>query len=375
MKIKGLLIKLTSLALAAVCSLSFISCSKDIFSGVESTEDELRVVGKVGDYEVCYDELYYLIMSCKDIMKGKYGSDIWKTEASAAEYADELCDMVMERITANYAVFIFSEENGIKTPLKNKEIVEAVNDKINYTLYEIASNNGIEVTMDEKLNGDIVYNYEAGGVALAEKIFKEALDETYLTERAMRISIAAETAFSMLVNSLSGKGEIIYSDADIEKFMLSDEFICTKHVFVSGLSEESLNRASAALTELHAGTPMDNLIAGKYNDDVTATPDGYYFTRGEMESAYEEAAFSLNEGEFSGIVATDIGYFIIERCEKSTSHMLANISTYSKQIIYAQVNDLVSERQAKLSLELSDFGKSLEFYKIAVSEENKGDIK
>ena len=375
MKKKNVFIKLLSLSLAALCALSLVSCSKDLFKGVESSEEDLRVVGTVGDYEVCYDELYYLIMSCKDIMKTKYGNDIWKTEASAKEYADELKDMVMERVTANYAVLILCEEYGFKKPLKNKDIVEKVNDQINSTLYEIATGNGISVTLDESLSGELVYKYEKGGRDKAEKIFKEALEETYLTERVMRLTMAAEAAFGELTNILTEKKELLYSDADVKKFMLSDEFICTKHIFIEGLSDESLNKANEVLAELRSGTPIENLIAGKYNDDVTATPEGYYFTRGEMEEAYENASFALKEGEISNAVKTDIGYFIIQRCEKSTQYMLGNMSVFSQQIIYAQVNTKVTERQAKLALNMSEFGKSLEFYKIAVAEENKGDNK
>ena len=373
MKKSFLFIKLISVILAAACILPLASCKKDLFKDVESTEDDLRVVGTVGGYEVYYDELYYLIMTCKDIMKAKYGEGIWKDETTAAAYSDELRDMVMERITANYAVLTLCEEYGFEEPLKNKDVIDNVNEQINSILYSLAIQNGIEVTLDESLSGDLTYKYEKGGKAKALELFNEALKETYLTERVMRLTLATEASFSELTSIMTGeKNEIIYSDADIEAFMLSDEFICTKHVFIEGLSEESLSRAKAVLDELRLGTSIESLIGGKYNDDVTAPSEGYYFTRGEMESAYEEAAFSLKAGEISDIVKTDIGYFIIKRCEKSTNYMLSNIATFSQQIIYAKANAKVAERDARLSLELSAFGKTLEFYKIAVAEESKG---
>lgn len=375
MKKNKVIIKLISLTLSAVCLLSLVSCSNDLFKGVESTEDELRVVGTVGNYEVHYDELYYLVMSCNDIMKSSYGKDIWKDEATAKEYADELEAMVMERITTNYAVLLLCEEYGLKEPLKNKDIIEGVNDQIEATLYELAVYGGISVTIEESLSGEITYKYEKGGKNKAREIFKEALEETYLTERVMRLTLATELAFNQLTNLLIESKEIVYDDNGIEEFMFSDKFICTRHIFVSGTSDESLAKAEAALAELKAGVPMENLIAGQYNDDVTAPDAGYYFTLGEMEESYETAAFALKLGEISDIVKTDKGYFIIQRCEKSSSYMLGNISAFAQQIINAQVNVKLSELHSTLSLEKSEFGSSLEFYKIAVIEENKGDKK
>lgn len=373
MKRTKIFIKLISLLLSAVCALSLMSCSKGLFDDMDASEEELRAVGKIGDYEVCYDELYYLIMSCKDIMKAKYGNGIWKDEAVAAEYADELEAMVLERITANYAVLTLCEEYGFEDPLENKDIVESVYDEIDGILYSLAIQNDIPVTLNESLTGELIYDYEKGGRDEALNLFRKALEETYLTERVMRLTLATETAFKKLSDILTGeKNEIIYSDTDISSFMLSDEFICTRHIFVEkGSSEESRALAEEALEMLRNGTSMELLIGSKYNDDVTAPSEGYYFTYGEMDEAYESAAFALEEGEISDIVETDDGFFIIKRCEKSSSYMMSNIATFTEQIIYAKVNIKVSARQAELRLELNDFGSSLEFYRIAVAEEVK----
>ena len=122
---------------------------------------------------------------------------------------------------------------------------------------------------------------------------------------------------------------------------------------------------------------MDELMGSKYNEDVIfSTKPALYFTRGEYDKKYEDAAFALRVGQVSGIVETEDGFYIIERCEKSSSYMLGNFEVFAQQIIYALVNQRVEAKQNSLSLEMNEFGSSLDFVKIAVEGEiSKGESK
>lgn len=50
-------------------------------------------------------------------------------------------------------------------------------------------------------------------------------------------------------------------------------------------------------------------LAAEYNEDETMT---YSFARGEMAKAFEDAAFSLDEGKISDVIETESGYHVIK---------------------------------------------------------------
>ena len=357
---------------------SLISCggAKSVTDGAESTEEELRVVGTVGKYEVSFDEYRYVVLSCKDIMAAKYGEDIWKDEATAATYEDELLKMVSERITANYAVLTLCDEYGYTDALSNKDAIKTVNMQIEELLCMYAYTFGIAVEVSEKGDGTLKYKYEAGGIDKVYKYFREDLAYEYLTERVMRLTLGVEYSFERLMTILTTEKDlVIYRSDDIEEFMYSDNFICTRHVFVQNDPGESIDenrqKAETVLDMYREGATMDSLIGGKYNDDVTTSYFGAYFTRGEMDKAYEDAAFALEVGQVSGIVETADGFYIIERCEKNTEYMIQNFETFADQITYAIINDMVRTRQAELKIELNEYGSSLVLHKIPTTRIEK----
>ena len=78
-----------------------------------------------------------------------------------------------------------------------------------------------------------------------------------------------------------------------------------------------------------------------------------------MLAAYEEAAFSLKVGEYSGIVETESGFYIIQRLPIEESYILDNFNQLSAQYKYAVVNSDIAAKRAALSFVANDFGKSL----------------
>ena len=77
-------------------------------------------------------------------------------------------------------------------------------------------------------------------------------------------------------------------------------------------AEDKQAKAQSILDRINAGKDFDALLK-EFNEDTGEPDAGYTFTEGQMDSAFEEAAFALNIGEVSGVVKGTNGYHIIKR--------------------------------------------------------------
>lgn len=358
-------VRATALLLVLITALSsLVGCSRHVTDGAVSDPDDLRVVGTVGGYEVLYDEFRYVVLSCKSILSDKYGKDVWSDPEAAAALLPTLEEMVAERITANYAVLLLCDANGHTNALSDKDAVRYVNETVDEAIYMHARAAGLEVEVKKKGLDKVSYKYGKGALDKAKELYKKSLAEYYITERVMRLTLGVEHAFSKLSEILTyTKGEIIHKSEDIEAFMKSDEFICTRHVFIEKSDKVDREAAKKLAEEAYGkyldGASFDSLVGSKYNSDMTMPYNGYYFTRGEMDEAYEEAAFALGVGDVSEIVETDSGFFIIQRYPKDNAYMVENLEAFANQIVYSLVDRKVRALQSSLILEKNEFGRSL----------------
>ena len=65
------------------------------------------------------------------------------------------------------------------------------------------------------------------------------------------------------------------------------------------------------------GEDFDTLM-NEFTEDpgIAQNPDGYTFKKGELVSAFEEKAYSMNVGDVSEPVLSEYGYHIIKLMEK-----------------------------------------------------------
>lgn len=96
---------------------------------VKRTDEQSRVVGHVGKYDIHYDEFSYLVRLHGADVEYKYGEIDWASGSSAAvKYTEYVEKKVLEDIKKNYTVLTLCEQYGIDTD--SKEINKEINEKI-----------------------------------------------------------------------------------------------------------------------------------------------------------------------------------------------------------------------------------------------------
>ncbi len=334
---------------------------------IDPTDDEKRVVGAVGDFDIYYDELRYLTLTYRDQLADKHGKDIWKTAESAAPYIEELRTLVYESITANYAAMTLAEQNGISadngavekyTKVKLDEIAA------NLTLM-LMSSHGSSQDKNDTAPVDDDYTPSDDEVNQA---YRDQLAAMYLSDRYVRFTFSVDGCIEQLVIKYEKDGKLYTSDEDVEKYIKS-KFCRTLHVFVRNDKGESIEdnraRAEEVLAELEGGKSFNSMVGSKYNDDLmTTTVHGHYFGRGEMDAAYEDAAYALELGEHSGVIETEAGFYIIKRLPLEDDYINTYFEELKSQYKYSVVNSDIAEVRRELTFLPNELGSSIELWSI-----------
>ena len=69
-------------------------------------------------------------------------------------------------------------------------------------------------------------------------------------------------------------------------------------------------------------------------------------------------------------VQTEDGFYILQRQPLDQDYLVANLVELMQRYQYASVESLVRDLQKELTVELNDFGKSLDLLAITMAEEN-----
>ena len=309
-------------------------------NSLKPTEQDLKVVGTVGEYEVTYDSLRYFVINYKNTLGDKYKNAATDPEVKAALEAD-LLDYVKSTITRNYAIMELCSYYSLDI---NED---AILDKL-----------------EKEIDAMIV---KCGG----KKDYKDALDDEYMTDRFfreyMQLSIALNELTYILADDL---GEIPGTNEEIMDFLLSDEFIHTRHICIykDGADDEAKRtKLEMVLEKLNNKEDDFESLIGRYSEDYQDTGKGYYFTKGEFDEIYENASFALSDEEYSDVIETSYAFYIIKRYTKDDTdeeYFKKNFEALTQQIQYALTYNKVFEMQEKMTFELNDYGKSLVLYDI-----------
>ncbi len=317
---------------------------------IKRTDEQAEVVGKVGDYDVYYDEFSYLVSIHKADIEYKYGTVNWNGNSDFANKCKEfVMQDVLEDIEKNYIVLTLCEQNGIDTDSKhiNREV-----------------NQQIKTVIKEEFDGK-------------RSAYKEWLSENNLSDAYYRFVWKVALLEEDLLDKLIEDGaHIEYSEKNLPDFVEyakeNDEFMCTTHVYypkwykdykrdengdivsyLKNVAEKTSSLAQSTAQVLSEITDNSQRYAAindyigscaYYVEDITmANTDAVYFTRGLMGDEYESATAALDEYGVSGVVEIDEGYFVIMRLPKDEDY----IDRYAEDLLnkYQAAKLLLLENQ------------------------------
>ena len=171
--------------------------------------------------------------------------------------------------------------------------------------------------LNNMINEILLYNYDSNEKVYSNPEYLEELGQTrvrtilaYLKDREIYAKINV-------------------SDQEVrEAFSRVNEKLSARHLFAK--TEEEANN----LYELvKLGVDFKSLAKQVFSDSVLQNNGGYlgYFTWGDMDPAFEDAAYSLKVGEISKPVKTDYGYSIIKLEERISNPLLTESQFQNKK--------------------------------------------
>jgi peptidyl-prolyl cis-trans isomerase C len=165
------------------------------------------------------------------------------------------------------------------------------------------------------------------------KNFQQALDQMKLTEAELKAKIGENLAARKLIEA-EVERNIVVDESEVKAFydsqsemFLQPEMVRARHILIKvdqsaddAQRDEARKKIEAVEKRLAAGESF-RLLAEEVSEGPSREKGGDlgYFQRGQMVKPFEDVAFTLNNGEISGIVTTRFGYHVIQTIDKKPS--------------------------------------------------------
>lgn len=332
--------------------LTLAGCS-DKIEPVESTEQEMRVIGKCDEYDIYYEELRFVANTYKAQLEQKYGKGIWDDARTAEQYRGELEELVLENLKANYAILTGCKNLMVTTT--GKDIDEYVQEQVENLVNQSEAQGGFGGDFDAYLSW---------------------LKENGLTDHYLRFVYRADYLESAMYYALVDGGIFEYSErnfSDYLDYVLEGvDYARTIHVYIpiedASKKQSYYDTAKAIADELAACEDDDERyslmcshIGSAVNKDLTITQSGYYFTYNEMGEAYEAATFALDAYETSDVVEHGGGYYVIMRMPIEEWYVMLYGEKLLQYYQSAKMGEYQDGIKENMTVELNEYGKSLNF--------------
>lgn len=255
-----------------------------LLSGCQQKKE--GVVAKVDDIEITQEEFDEDFQVYKGLYEKQLGEDVLsQVGLDGRTFGDTLKENILEKLIMETLIGEDSKNLGIV--ISQEQLDEYINE------------------YKESMGGEENYIAFLESNNLSDGFFNNSMKKELL------LSSHKEQIISGMIIAETEARE--YYENNINTLME----IKANHILLG--SEED---AIMILERLEEGEKFDDLAKTESLDSVSGIRGGDlgYFPRGQMISEFEEAAFSLEIGEISDIVRTEVGYHIIQLVDKLDSY-------------------------------------------------------
>lgn len=279
-KKKILLVAIIAVVVVVLCGVLFASCSggtRVVFTTGFAKDEVFRI-----EEESCRkDEVMVYLTTIQNQYENVYGEEIWNASLDGVTLEENVKETVLARIAQVKTMYLLAVEKGVTLSEQELDLVEQATKEYFSSLSET------EVELMGITEGTVRKLYTE--YALAEKVYEQLIADINpeVSDDEARIITVQHILLKTYTTDGAGK-KVPFSEG-------------TKQA----VYEEITAIKALADTE---GQDFGELAA-QYSEDVNVT---YSFGKGEMDIAFEEAAFLLETDEISPIVESESGYHIIK---------------------------------------------------------------
>lgn len=250
-------------------------------------------------------EIMVYLTNIQNRYESVYGREIWNTHANGITLEDNVKDIALAQIAQIKTMSLMAEKyQVVLTEEEKNKVSDAA--KVYFTSLNDTEIEKMGVTKDT-----ILELYKE--FALAQKVYEYTIKD-------INPEISDDEARTITVQHILIKTYALDGTGK-------------KIEYTQAAKRDALREARKVLELAREGEDFDELIR-KYSEDDTGT---YSFGKGEMDFAFEEAAFNLGNDEISDIVETEYGYHII-KC----------LNTFDKQETDANKVKIVEQRREEV---------------------------
>ncbi len=315
-RLKGTINKAIRIFLMCSLSLAFLGgCGKE-----KSVETKVVFTTGFGKEEIfrieniscTTPEVMVYLTNTQNQYEEVFGEEIWNTQLDGVTLQENVKETVLAKIAQVKTMNLLASERGISLSDDEKALIQVAAEEYFGSLNETEISK-MSISLDTVTQLYSEY-------ALAEKVYSHIIKDINPEISDDEARIITVEHILIKTYTLDGTGK--------------------KVSYTESTKLQAYERAGEILEKATSGSKSFEELIASYSEDAIST---YSFGKGEMDEAFEKAAFDLGTNEISGIVESEYGYHII-KClntfdREETDNNKLKIVEQRKQEVFGQEYD------------------------------------